>query len=272
MLESHRFDPWSLLDGFRNKGLQLGVTFAKGEAVGFETQDKLVPGSGGQNMESRRLYKLHVRLADGEVRAIEFAICVIAAGAESGAIGKLAGVGLGTGLLRPPLPVEPRKRYVYCFHAPEGPGLDCPLTVDPSGAYFRREGLGGHYIAGKSPVASEEPNVANLDVDYTFFDQQVWPDIANRVPGFENIKLKSAWAGYYDYNTLDQNAIIGNHPFWRNLYFATGFSGHGIQQAPAAGRAVMELILEGKFKTIDLSRFSFKRVITNQPIFEQNIV
>lgn len=54
---------------------------------------------------------------------------------------------------------------------------------------FRREGLGGHFIAGKSPAANEEPGIANLDVDYTFFDQQVWPDIAQRVPGFENIKV-----------------------------------------------------------------------------------
>lgn len=54
--------------------------------------------------------------------------------------------------------------------------------------------------------------------------------------------------------------------------FATGFSGHGIQHAPAAGRAVMELLLEGKYQTIDLSRFGFERVIRNHPIFEQNIV
>jgi hypothetical protein len=54
---------------------------------------------------------------------------------------------------------------------------------------FRREGLGGHYIAGKSPSANEEPGTANLDVDYTFFDQQVWPNVAQRVPGFENIKV-----------------------------------------------------------------------------------
>ena len=98
---------------------------------------------------------------------------------------------------------------MYCFHAPDGPGLDCPLTVDTSGSYFRllivsllafqfmlisvyrREGLGGHYLAGKSPAPTEEPGITNLDVDYTFFDQQVWPDIANRVPGFENIKVIS---------------------------------------------------------------------------------
>ncbi len=85
-------------------------------------------------------------------------------------------------------------------------------------------------------------------------------------------QLKSAWAGYYDYNTLDQNAIIGTHPYHSNVIFATGFSGHGIQQAPAAGRAVMELLLEGGFVSADLSRFGFRRVIMNEPIYEQNIV
>ena len=62
------------------------------------------------------------------------------------------------------------------------------------------------------------------------------------------------------------------HPYHDNLIFATGFSGHGIQQAPAVGRAVMELLLEGRYRTIDLSRFGFERIITNNPIFEQNIV
>ena len=85
-------------------------------------------------------------------------------------------------------------------------------------------------------------------------------------------QLKSSWAGYYDYNTLDHNAIIGHHPYHQNLIFVTGFSGHGIQQATAAGRAAMELIIDGSFQTIDLNRFSFNRIIQKQPIFEQNIV
>ncbi|KAI9556876.1 hypothetical protein GHT06_016668 [Daphnia sinensis] len=268
------FDPWSLLNGFRNKALEMGVEFVKAETVGFETQEMLAPDQPGVGDSGymQKLKRVHVRLEDGDIRTIDFSICVMAAGAQSGKVSKLAGIGLGTGLLRNALPVEPRKRYVYCFHAPEGPGLDCPLTVDTTGSYFRREGLGGHYVAGKSPIANEEPGVANLDVDYTFFDQQVWPDVALRVPGFENIKLKSAWSGYYDYNTFDQNGIIGIHPYHTNFLFATGFSGHGLQQAPAVGRAVMELILDGEFLTIDLSRFGFERVIANQPVFEQNIV
>lgn len=83
--------------------------------------------------------------------------------------------------------------------------------------------------------------------------------------------MKSAWAGYYDYNSFDQNGIIGSHPYYPSLVFATGFSGHGIQQAPAVGRAVMELILDGEYQTIDLSRFSFDRLLVGKEVREQNI-
>jgi hypothetical protein len=71
---------------------------------------------------------------------------------------------------------------------------------------------------------------------------------------------------------LYQNAIIGQHPDIPNLMLCNGFSGHGLQQAPASGRAIAELITEGRFQTIDLSRFSFDRILSNKPIFEQGIV
>ena len=85
-------------------------------------------------------------------------------------------------------------------------------------------------------------------------------------------QIKSAWTGFYDYNTWDQNAIIGDHPYIPNLWFITGCSGHGIQQAPALGRALMELMIYKQFKTIDLSRFSFDRVLDGKKILERNIV
>lgn len=207
-----------------------------------------------------------------EKRNIRFSICVVAAGAWSGEVGRLVGIGKGTGIMGVPIPVEPRKRYVYCVHAPDGPGLDSPLLIDPNGTYFRREGLGGLYLCGQSPTDECEPSIENLDVDYDFFESNVWPTIANRVPSFENLKLQSSWAGYYDYNTFDQNGIIGLHPIFTNMFIATGFSGHGIQQAAGVGRAVMESILHGEYQTINLERFGFERVLTNEPLYEQNIV
>lgn len=84
--------------------------------------------------------------------------------------------------------------------------------------------------------------------------------------------MTSAWAGFYDYNTFDQNGIIGIHPMVNNMYFATGFSGHGLQQSPAVGRAVAELILDGGFKTLDLNGLSFRRIMAEEPMLERNIV
>ena len=133
-----------------------------------------------------------------------------------------------------PVPVEKRKRFVFVPHCPGGPGMDCPLVIDPTGVYFRREGLGGNYLCGQSPTLAQEPPDTDLStVDMDWFDEQVWPVLANRVKAFESLKVKSAWAGNYDYNHWDENGIIGQHPAVRNLYMACGFSGHGIQQVSA---------------------------------------
>lgn len=188
----------------------------------------------------------------------------------------MAKVGKGSGVLSVPLPIEPRKRFVYVFKCNEGSGeaqLNTPLTIDPNGVYFRREGLSGCYLGGRSPECVEkEPSIDNLDVDYQYFDTDVWPHLAHRVPKFEGVKVQSAWAGFYEYNRFDENGIIGTHPAYHNLYFAAGFSGHGIQQAPAVGRAVSEMIIDGGFMEIDLTRLSFDRIIVDQPMYENNIV
>lgn len=100
----------------------------------------------------------------------------------------------------------------------------------------------------------------------------MWPTLAERIPAFEAVKLQRAWAGHYDYNTLDQNGIIGPHPDVPNLLFANGFSGHGIQQAPATGRAIAELIVDGRFTTIDLARFGYARIREGRALTELNVV
>jgi glycine/D-amino acid oxidase-like deaminating enzyme len=189
---------------------------------------------------------------------------VNAAGPWAGQLAALAGLAL---------PVEPRKRYVYVVDSREATEAlrRAPLTVDPSGVWFRPE---GHvFLCGKSPEADQEPPACDLDqIDHAFFEQEVWPRLAARVPAFESIKVINAWAGYYDYNTLDQNAIIGPHADARNFYFANGFSGHGAQQAAGAGRAVAELIVHGKFKTIDLTRLGYARIAARDPLPEHNVI
>ncbi|XP_020278621.1 FAD-dependent oxidoreductase domain-containing protein 1-like [Pseudomyrmex gracilis] len=264
------FDPWSLLCAFKNKASYLGTQYINGEVVAF--QYKELPGAFDKNMNPlTKLNRAVIQMNDGEIRSIEFAIVVIAAGAFSGQVAEMANIGTGEEILSVPLPVEPRKRFVYCFNSPDGPGLNTPMTIEPSGLYFRRDGLANNYIAGKSPEHHEEPSIENLDVDYEYFDNTVWPLLARRVSAFEALKIKSSWAGYYEYNTFDENGIIGFHPYHKHLLFATGFSGHGIQQAPAVGRAIAELILLSRFATIDLSRLGFERFLKSEPMREINI-
>ncbi|XP_072747613.1 FAD-dependent oxidoreductase domain-containing protein 1 [Anoplolepis gracilipes] len=264
------FDPWSLLCALKRKACHLGAQYINAEVKAF--QYSKIPATFDKEMNpAQRLNSVVIKKNDGEIRKIEFSKVVIAAGAFSGDVAELADIGTGEELLSVPLPVVPRKRYVYCFHCPNGPGLNTPLTIDPSGAYFRRDGLGGNFIAGKSPEFNEEPSVDNLDVDHKFFDNKIWPILAHRVPAFESLKVNSSWAGYYEYNTFDENGIVGRHPYHENLYIATGFSGHGIQKAPAVGRAISELLFHNRFTTIDLSKLSFNRFLKSEPMREANV-
>jgi glycine/D-amino acid oxidase-like deaminating enzyme len=168
------------------------------------------------------------------------------------------------------LPVYARRRSIFNVSSPAR--LErCPLLIDPSGVYFRPEGQ--TYICGTSPDADNDPDDLPLDqVDHALFDDLIWPTLAHRVPQFEALRVLHAWSGYYEYNVFDQNAIIGLHPDVDNCIFANGFSGHGLQQGPATGRGVSELILHGRYTTLDLSMLGFNRVLANRPFIEKNVV
>ncbi|XP_017168798.1 FAD-dependent oxidoreductase domain-containing protein 1 isoform X2 [Mus musculus] len=167
---------------------------------------------------------------------------------------------------------HPPGHQATCGAKEKGPGLETPLVADISGVYFRREGLGSNYLGGCSPTEEEEPDPTNLNVDHDFFQNKVWPHLVQRVPSFKTLEVQSAWAGYYDYNTFDQNGVVGPHPLVVNMYFATGFSGRGLQHAPGIGRAVAEIMLEGHFKTIDMSPFLFTRFYLGEKLQEYNIL
>ncbi|NXL68731.1 FXRD1 protein, partial [Chordeiles acutipennis] len=113
-----------------------------------------------------------------------------------------------------------------------------------------------------------EPDPGDLSVDQDFFQEEVWPRLARRVPAFESLRPRRAWAGYYDMNVFDGNGILGIHPKLENLFVAAGFSGHGLQHAPAAGRALAELLIAGRFQSLDLSRLGCDRVSQGQPLRE----
>lgn len=240
-------DPVILMTLFRDAAKARGVKIIKDSVVAIERH-------GGEIAA--------VQLASGD--RIACAALVNAAGPAAGAVAGLVGI---------PLPVEPRKRFVYVIDCKEATLAlhAAPLTVDPSGVWFRPEGR--QFITGVSPEEYAEPAVGDLDqIDHSVFEEIVWPQIATRVPAFEAIKVTGAWAGHYDYNTLDQNAIIGPHPEITNFYFANGFSGHGLQQSAGAGRAIAELIVHGGFRTIDLTRLGYDRIRRGEPLLELNII
>ncbi|KAM9299097.1 FAD-dependent oxidoreductase domain-containing protein 1 [Gastrophryne carolinensis] len=269
------FDPWMLLNALRRKALSLGAVVSHGEVTGFETVAQELVTAQGDPIYMKTIKQAIVTVPGSlECQPVDCAAVINAAGAWSSQVASLAGVGAGhpDSIEGIKLPIEPRKRYIYMFNSPGGPGLDCPLLIDSSGVYFRREGLGGNYIGGLSPPEEEEPDTSTLDVDHDYFSEKVWPLLAHRIPAFESLKVKSSWAGFYDYNTFDQNGVIGTHPLVQNMYLACGFSGHGLQQAAAVGRAVAELINDGSFQTLDLTAFGFQRFVINRPILERNIV
>ena len=237
------FDAHSLLTLLRNAARLKGAHYIRGEVSGIECDGKRVTG---------------VTLASGE--RISCGILVNAAGPQAGDVAALAGIAL---------PVEPRKRCVFVV-ASRTPLPGMPLMVDPTGVWIRPEGE--VYICGVSPEEENDPRATDFEVDYAQFDEIVWPALAHRVPAMEALKLQRAWAGHYDYNTLDQNAVIGPHPEIGNLIFANGFSGHGLQQSPATGRAVAELIVHQKFVSLDLTLFGYERVMTGRAVKELNII
>ena len=96
--------------------------------------------------------------------------------------------------------------------------------VDNSGVWFHSEGAG--FIGGWSPDAgNDDPGDLPLDQpDLAQFDDRVWPALAHRVPAFEALRLQRAWAGYYEVQPLDHNALIGPHPACTNFWLCNGFS------------------------------------------------
>ena len=232
------FDGPSLMQAFRRAARDRGATYLADEVVGL----------GPRHVDLR---------ANGRMEA---GTIVITAGAWSGEVAAMAGI---------PLPVEPRRRSVFVFDVREPPG-PTPLTIDPSGVWFRPEGR--FYIGGTTPAEGNDPAGAPLEVQHQEWDEIVWPALAARVPAFEAAKVVNSWAGYYEYNTFDQNGIVGRHPKIESVIFATGFSGHGIQQSPAVGRAVAELILHGSYRTLDLLPFGYERISAGRPIRELNVV
>lgn len=243
------FDGYAFARALMRKAAALGAVAHKARVVGFERQ--------GRQLSAARLDNGQRLAADAFVNA---------AGPWARGVAQLAGLAL---------PVRARRRTVFNFSCPSplaGEGGRTPLVIDTSGVWFRSEGP--HYIGGWSPGAGDDdPDDLPLDQpDLAQFEDRLWPALAHRVPAFEALRMRHAWAGYYEVSTLDHNAIIGPHPDIPNLVFCNGFSGHGLQHAPAAGRGVAEWLLHGRYRSLDLAPFGWQRVLAGQPFLEQAVI
>ena len=169
------------------------------------------------------------------------------------------------------IPVEPRKRFTWIFSAEQPLDQELPLTIDPSGVHMRQDGP-QTYLAGCPADPDPAVEFDDFNMDHNRWMDHVWPIIATRIPQFEAIKVVTEWAGHYAFNTLDQNAILGPHTEVKNFYFQNGFSGHGLQQSPAMGRGMSELLTYGEYRTLDLTAFGFDRIADNRPLIEKAVI
>lgn len=235
-------DPYAAMMGFRKCARHQGVTYIDDKVVGWE-------GAGG-------LVRT-LTLESGET--VEADTFVLAAGAWSGELAKLIGFDL---------PVEPLSRD--CFH------FKCDQELEPLPLIKTEKDIG---IRPETTGYSGGMPDWNRSAGWSFdempghFENTLWPILAELIPAFETLKVENVWQGHYANSTLDHTAIIGP---WtggmENIYVATGYSGHGIMQAPATGRGIAELILDGGYQTIDLTNMGYARVPAGKPYREIGIV
>lgn len=243
------FDGYTMMQWWRQKARQRGAEYVTNAVC------DLVRGSGATG---ERITE--VQLSGGQ--RVACGVFVNAAGTRASDIAAMAGI---------KLEVEPRKRTTFVFEAERPIEPAMPLVIDPAGYYARSDGARCYLGAA---IPDDDPAVAHDDfeVDYWQFDDVLWPKMAARIPAFNAIRCIGGWAGHYDYNVLDQNAVVGSHPEIRNFLFLNGFSGHGLQQAPALGRATAELIIHGGYRALDLSPLGYERLRDRAPFLETAVI
>jgi sarcosine oxidase subunit beta len=222
-------DPGGLSSFFLREASRAGVRTLYGAGV-----TALAPSGGGFRLET----------AAGPVEA---AAVVIAAGPFTGRVAALAGLDV---------PVEPVRRHIFV----SGPCRDLPsvipMTIDAdSGVLVRREG-------NRVAIAwsnADEPVGFNAAFDPDFFLRFARP-LESRFPSVAaaGLDLRMSWSGLYEV-TPDHHAVVGPAPGVPGLFVASGFSGHGVMHAPAAGRAVAELVLRGRSETVDVAPLALDR-------------
>jgi glycine/D-amino acid oxidase-like deaminating enzyme len=244
-------DPNGVTQGFAKAAQALGVEIRRGEeATG-------------------------IRLANGRVTDVETSSGAIstynvvnAAGPWAHAIGALAGVDV---------PIRPERRHIFIAQAPDGGSWDDPahagnipasrlMVIDfESTFYFHREGAG--LLFGMADP--DEPSGFDITVRWDFLPKVIEVAV-KRLPALGDASVSHAWAGLYEM-TPDHNPIIGPAAGVSGFYTIAGFSGHGFQHSPAAGRILADLIV-GRDPGLDISSFAPDRFAAARTAGELNVV
>lgn len=238
------FDSMGLLNGLRRAARCSGIEYIDNAVTGLD-------------VDRNRVAAVH--LATGE--RVECGTLVNAAGPRAQQVCDMAGLSI---------PVAPLKRYSFVFASGTPIPGRMPNVIDLSGTFVRPEGE--LFLTGNTPLDNGPAGYDDFNICHEEFEDRIWPALWHRIPAFDALKVRQCWTGHYEYNTLDHNGIVGFHPELSNFMFANGFSGHGLQQSPAVGRAVAELIVDGAFQTLDLSPFRFERIPLNEPFLEEAVI
>ncbi|SDY46475.1 Glycine/D-amino acid oxidase [Jannaschia faecimaris] len=238
------FDGTTMFDWWRRLARERGVTFLADTVTAIDTRGGRIGG---------------VTLASGNTAGADIVVNV--AGTRGAQVARMAGLDL---------PIEARKRYTWVFEAARPLDRDLPLTIDPSGVHVRQDGAG--YMVGAKPDPDPAVDPDDFGGDWSIWEDKVWPALATRIPAFEEIRVRRAWVGHYDYNTFDQNAVVGPHSDLPGFFSLNGFSGHGLQQSPALGRGLAEYLTQGSYRTLDLTPLGPDRIRAMTPFPETAVI
>ncbi len=198
-------------------------------------------------------------------REIGAPVVVNAAGAYAAAAGRAAGL---------TLPVDPVRQHLFRLALADELPNRIPMIFDPDGTHWRLDdarssGDDECLVIGRS--RTDEPVGENFTCDRARLEQEMLPTLTRRFPAARVRSVVDGWSGLYEM-TPDHNALLGEHPELPGFVVATGFSGHGLMMAPAAGLAVAELIVTGRSSTFDIAPLAVDRFARGQPLLDGALV
>jgi len=170
-------------------------------------------------------------------------------------------------------PIISQKRMMFITDFPGAPSEDrrwhdIPLTIIDQGIYFKNES--GNLMIGKA--RKDEPDSFDTTFEPDYYRDEVNLPMQERIPSTAVCKLKAGWGGLYDTNTADHNAIVGWHEEHPGLLLQVGYSGHGAMESPAVGIGLAELIITGKYQSIDCTPLRWSRFREGALVHEKIVI